>query len=124
MAQSNLPPVVADALSPTVGTPQGKRQAQVEVKQAARQRQESKHSETSVLVEVPIAPYDSKWPNPRVDVHLDNERSIKLLALLNGLKRDKARLNNDMPVRSNADVLRWILDQIDDSSVAKAENIK
>lgn len=118
----NLPPVVADALSPAVPTNQ-RRNPPIEVKQKPKHEQSGRQS-PSVLVEIPIAPYDSKWPNSHVDIHLDESRAKKLLAILNGLKRDKARLNNDMPVRSNADVVRWLIDQVDDESVVKAGNLK
>jgi hypothetical protein len=116
---AGLPDVVKDAL--------GKSAAKVEPKKApppAPTKAATVAAGEATLIEVPLGELDTKFPLSRVDVHLDPERARKLRAILNGLKRDKRRLSNDFPVVSNADVMRWILDQIDGDAIQPSEEIR
>jgi len=110
MSISELPDVVRDALGTATQAP---------IPQKARKAATTDKSEPkpevvdSLLIEFPLASLDTSYPNSRVDVHLDEARARRFRCLLNGLMRARARLANDMPVRTNADVVRWILDQPD-----------
>lgn len=122
MSTAELPDVVRDALSVT--------SERADAKPRAKERTDKRTASTvpaadvatdAVLIEFPIGQLDTRFPNSRVDVHLDEARAQRYRCLLNGLMRSKARLANDMPVRTNADVIRWLLDQPD---IAAAINPK
>jgi len=68
---------------------------------------------SDVLLEIPVGSIVRVFPNSRVDVHLDRERSKRFHAILVGLIARRAKLSNGKPVRTNADVIRWLLDQPD-----------
>lgn len=68
---------------------------------------------SDVLLEIPVGSIVRAFPNSRVDVHLDRERSKRFHAILVGLIAKRAKLANGKPVRTNADVIRWLLDQPD-----------
>jgi hypothetical protein len=67
----------------------------------------------AILLEIPVGPVVRQFPNSRVDLHLDRERAKRFHAILVGLIARKAKLANGKPVRTNADVVRWLLDQPD-----------
>jgi hypothetical protein len=118
---SNLPPVVAGALAqPTTATV--RKSPPVDVKREGKPQ--PRQLKDTILIEIPIGEYDSRYPNARVDVHLDLLRAIKMRALLRGLQREKEQLNNGNGIKTNADVVRWLLDQVEDSSVGPSERIK
>lgn len=123
MSTAELPDVVRDALSVT--------SERADAKPRAKERTDKRVvasvpvpaadvATDAVLIEFPIGQLDTQFPNSRVDVHLDHERSKRLRCLLVGLVTSKARLANDMPVRTNSDVVRWLLDQPD--LIAAAHN--
>lgn len=121
MSTAELPDVVQDALSnASVSRPARKPKDAPDKQVAARKAAPAAMSADSVLIEFPLGSLDTQFPNSRVDVHLDHERSKRLRCLLVGLVTSKARLANDMPVRTNADVVRWLLDQPD--LIAAAHN--
>ena len=118
MSNGVLPDVVADALAPANGSQSIKQQSRKElptpqIAKAAIKPRAKMESTDGALVELPIGELDSKFPNARVDAHLDPERAKKMRRLVNGLRRDNAKMANGNHVRSNADAIRWLLDQID-----------
>ena len=102
---SSLPAAVLDALGPAVAPAK---------RQAARSAEKPKTTEPPagfVSIEIPLGDLDTKFPNPRLDLRLSDEQAKQMRCMLRGLMAQNARLPNDMPVRTNADVMRWILAQ-------------
>ena len=75
---------------------------------------ENVRSNGHITVDVPIA--DAEFPVvSHVALQFDRGRHKRYLETLRqvgaGLRRDKKRLANDMPIRSVRDVVRWLIEQ-------------
>lgn len=66
----------------------------------------------TVVVEIPIGQCDSKFPARQVSVTLDEVRAKKMRSILIGLKREKSLLTSGVAITNNADIVRWLLDQM------------
>lgn len=134
MSLGSLPDVVRDALAPLTSTQQQSAPAANVPQSATEQsppivppktpatkknkppkpKQEKRDGQNeTVLIELPLGELNSQFPNSRVDLHLHNDNAKKMRRLLNGLKADNAKLINGKCVKTNADVVRWLLDQIE-----------
>jgi hypothetical protein len=99
IAETTLPPALSDAPSTK---PKGKK---------AKSEKEAVELPTA-LIEVPLGESDSGYISNRVDVHLSAGERSTMKRVLNGLKSRGARLQSGKPIWSNADVVRWMLEQV------------
>lgn len=75
-------------------------------------------------IELPLGELGGGYFSRRVDLSLPVESAKALRRVLNGLRANGQRLANDMPIRSNADVVRWLLEQVIRNNPSESETIR
>lgn len=65
-------------------------------------------------IEIPIAEVNGSpgYQSPRVDVRLNDKQSSAMASVRTALRQGNALLESGIPVSSNADVIRWLMEQI------------
>ena len=76
----------------------------------------------SVLIEVPLGtpPNDDSYEQQKVnrgivsvEAKLGKQAAIAFVRVRNGLRAQNAKLENGRPVWSNADTIKWMMEQVD-----------
>lgn len=66
-----------------------------------------------MVISVPLDAFsEEEYCSDHVEARLGRRHAVALKRLRRGLERDAATLEDGRHVRSNADVVRWLLDQL------------
>ena len=80
---------------------------------AKQQKQESEPGLPIATVKVPMAPIGEEGYKARhIQVQLEGVEAVKMKSLFQGLDQEGARLANGRRVMSNADAIRWMLQNL------------
>jgi len=104
---TNLPDVVQDAITPASqpkkSTPAAK----------PKPKPEPSGLPDAVTIQAPLGEIDQGYLNRHVEARLTTEQQQQSMRrLLRGLQMAEERLSNGKPVASNADAIRWLLEQM------------
>jgi len=114
MAKKRIPvateDVLKDALNPVVSN---EKKVRPEPKQVPQEEEKEAALPESVVIEIPVGPVDRGYLSRHIDARLKSDQQKQgLRRLFRGLQLAEERLEDGSPVKSNADAVRWFLEQI------------
>lgn len=114
-----LPPVVRDALAPAVPVAaQPKTVQSKETQREAAPQQPESPLPASITIEVPLGPLDKGFLSRHVEARLTTEtQRTAMRRLTNGLRQAGEKLADGKPVKTHADAVRWLLEQVVSSAL-------
>ena len=115
MADTNeLPPVIKHALAPPKKMAAA-HEASLQVSGPAKRTTVSDHTgrDESAMVEIPLGPIQEGFLSTHVEARLASDRQRRnLRRMLVGLRAACAKLENGRFVSTQADLIKWLLEQL------------